>query len=99
MPCAPLAEATAPWLRIATENDTVLPFAGVDGDQLTDDATRSELSTGRTTSEVGLVKELFASFCSMTVLSSSTLADRGYVPAFWTPMFAETVVEAPAASA
>ena len=54
MPCAPLAEATVPWLRIATVNVTVAPPDGLFGDQLTDPATRSELATGVTTSEVGV---------------------------------------------
>src|SRR5918993_2835778 len=45
MPCAPLAEAIVPWLRIATENVTVLPAAGLLGVQETVWATRSELWT------------------------------------------------------
>ncbi len=55
MPCAPPAEAMVPWLRIATEKVTVLPADGLLGDQATAAATRSELATGPTTSEVGLV--------------------------------------------
>ena len=77
MPWAPPAEATVPWFLIATENVTVLPAAGLPGDQPVGEATRSELSTGLTTSGVGLVKVLLASFCSMTSLASSTFALSG----------------------
>ena len=77
MPCAPPAEAIVPWLRIATENVTVLPADGLLGDQRDRRATRSELCTGPTTSEVGSVKVLLVSFCSMTVLASSTFALSG----------------------
>jgi len=54
MPCAPLAEATVPWLRIATVNVTVAPFCGLLGVQLTGEATRSDVGTADTTSGVGL---------------------------------------------
>src|SRR6266545_1545979 len=74
MPCAPLADATVPWLRMATVNVTVAPPGGLNGSQPTDPATRSELTTGATTSEVAPVNELFASLSSITVLFSSTLA-------------------------
>jgi hypothetical protein len=77
MPCAPPADATVPWFLIATVNVTTLPLAGLPGVQPTGEATRSELATGATTSEDGLVKELFVSFCSMTALASSTLALSG----------------------
>src|SRR6266511_1974725 len=60
---------------------TVAPPGGLNGSQPTDPATRSELATGATTSEVAPVNELFASFSSITVLFSSTLAVTGYVPA------------------
>src|SRR6266508_62781 len=98
MPCVPLAEATVPWLRMATVNVTVAPPGGLNGSQPTDPATRSELATGATTSEVAPVNELFASFSSITVLFTSTLAVTGYVPALRAPIPAETVVDAPAAS-
>src|SRR4051812_19121640 len=76
IPCEPLAEATVPWLRIATEKLTELPADGVFGVQLTT-GTRSELATGVTVNAVGLAKVLFDSFCSMTALLSSTLDDSG----------------------
>src|SRR6266496_13737 len=74
MPCAPLAEATVPWLRIATEKLTVAPFCGLVGDQLTGDAIRSDVGTAVTTRAVGLVKVLLVSTFSMTALLSSTTA-------------------------
>ena len=75
MPCAPPAEAIVPWLRIATENVTVWPAAGLLGVQH-DRLRRPGRSSGTwpTTSEVGWVYALLASLCSMTVLLSSTLA-------------------------
>src|SRR5688572_2031011 len=76
MPCEPPAEATVPWLRIATEKLTELPAEGVFGDQLTT-GTRSELATGATVSGLGLANVLLDSFCSMTALFSSTLDDSG----------------------
>src|SRR4051812_27967435 len=54
-PCAPAADAWVPWLRIVTEKVTVWPADGLPGDQLTTEATRSELLTGDTTRLVGLV--------------------------------------------
>ncbi len=74
MPCAPLAEPTVPWLRIATEKVTVAPVCGVVGVQLTGEATRSDVGTALTTSAVGLVKALLVSTFSTTVSSSSTTA-------------------------
>ena len=65
MPCAPLAEAIVPWLRIATVNVTVAPFCGMVGVQLTGEATRSDVGTAVTTSAVGLVKALLVSFFSI----------------------------------
>ncbi len=55
MPWAPLAEATVPWFLIATREGDRSPAAGLPGVQLTEEATRSELATGLTTSGVGLV--------------------------------------------
>jgi hypothetical protein len=55
MPCAPPAEAAVPWFLSVTEKVTVLPADGLPGDQLTAEATRSELLTGVTTRLVGLV--------------------------------------------
>src|SRR3954453_13104385 len=55
MPCEPDPEATVPWFLTATLNDTLLPLEGLLGLQLTEEATRSELETGATTSDVGLV--------------------------------------------
>jgi hypothetical protein len=74
--CPPPAEAIVPWLRMATVKVTVLPAAGVPGDHVAT-GTRSELSTGRTTSGLPAVKELLVSLVSMTVLPSSTFALRG----------------------
>lgn len=54
MPCAPPAEPMVPWLRRATLKVTVSPSAGPDG-EVVSTGTRSELLTGRTTSELGLV--------------------------------------------
>src|SRR5690348_13549319 len=73
-PWAPPAEAAEPWFFSVTEKVTVLPAVGVPGDQLTTEATRSELLTGVTTRFEGLVYELLASFDSTTVFASSTLA-------------------------
>src|SRR6476469_10983516 len=72
-PCAPLAAAIVPWLRIATEKLTAAPACGVDGDQLTE-ATRSDVGTAVTTSGEPLVRLLLVSTFSITVLSSSTTA-------------------------
>src|SRR3569833_549912 len=55
MPWEPDPEATVPWFLTATLNDTAFPAAGLPGVQLTDEATRSELATGATTSEDGFV--------------------------------------------
>ena len=55
MPCAPLADAMVPWLRSVTAKETAAPALGVPGDQVTAEATRSELATGLTVSGVGLV--------------------------------------------
>lgn len=46
----PLADATVPWFFTATENVTLSPSAGADGEVVTAVATRSELDTGFTTS-------------------------------------------------
>lgn len=54
MPCAPDADATLPALRTDTEKVTVLPADGLPGDQATDEATRSDVATGLTTSGLGL---------------------------------------------
>src|SRR5690348_14929066 len=96
-PWAPPAEAADPWFLSVTEKVTVLPAVGVPGDQLTTEATRSELLTGVTVKED--VYELLASLDSMTVFASSTLATTWYEPASRAPMVAETVVCAPAARA
>lgn len=66
---------------------------------MTEAATRSELSTGRTTRLVALVKVLFVSFDSTTALAGSATALSWYVPESRGPMFAVTVAEAPAARA
>lgn len=50
-----MAVATVPWFLRATEKVTVSPSEGELGDQLTGEATRSELDTGLTTRAVGLV--------------------------------------------
>ncbi|MNI54492.1 hypothetical protein D3C73_1093900 [compost metagenome] len=51
----PPAEAAVPWFLIATVKVTVLPPAGLPGDQLTGAAIRSELETGTTVREAGFV--------------------------------------------
>jgi hypothetical protein len=71
--CAPPAVATEPSLRIVTLKATVEPADGLFGDQLTTEATRSELGTGETT-RLPPVNELFASDTSTTVFASSTTA-------------------------
>jgi hypothetical protein len=53
--CEPLAVAIVPWFLTVTVKVTVLPADGLPGVQATEDGTRSELCTGATTSEVGLV--------------------------------------------
>lgn len=55
MPWLPPAEAIVPWFFRATEKVTVSPAEAPLGVQFTAEAIRSELSTGFTTSEVGLV--------------------------------------------
>jgi hypothetical protein len=84
---------------MVTEKVTVLPAAGLPGDQVTAEATRSELATGVTTRFCGWVYSLLASFCSTTVRASSTTARSTYEPAVRAPTFAVTVADAPAASA
>ncbi len=74
MPWEPLAEAMVPWFLMPTLKLTVWPPDGLLGVQATGEATRSELSTGRTTRAVVLTKELLPSFCSMIAFASSTLA-------------------------
>ena len=97
--CEPPAVATVPWFLTVTVKFTVLPADGLPGVQATDAGIRSELCTGATTSEVGLVKLLLPSLSSMTEFDSSTFAVNAYVPAFWVPMLADTVVDAPVPSA
>src|SRR6266567_84209 len=72
--CVPPADAIVPWFLTVTVKLTVLPAAGLFGVQLTVEAIRSELWTGVTTRDVGLVKLLLLSFNSMTLFDSSTLA-------------------------
>ncbi|GAB3975901.1 hypothetical protein GCM10029978_061240 [Actinoallomurus acanthiterrae] len=55
MPCDPEPEATVPWFFTVTPNVTLSPLEGLPGVQVTDDAIRSELATGATVSDVGLV--------------------------------------------
>src|SRR3954471_5577165 len=52
--CAPPAVAAVPWFFSVTEKVTVLPAAGLPGDQVTAEAIRSELLTGVTTRLAGL---------------------------------------------
>lgn len=76
-PWAPDAEANVPWFLIATVNVTLSPAEALEGVQATGAATRSELETGLTTRASERVKELFASFCSMTLFDGSTSAPTG----------------------
>jgi hypothetical protein len=71
-PCEPDPEAADPWLRRTTEKVTVLPAAGFPGDQVTAEATRSELLTGVTTRFVEFA--LLDSFVSTMTPGSSTTA-------------------------
>ncbi len=54
-PWLPPADATVPWFFRVTLNDTFCPAEGLEGEVATEETTRSELSTGRTTREVGRV--------------------------------------------
>src|SRR3569833_759081 len=99
MPWEPDAEAMVPWFLTATPNDTLVPLEGLPGLQVTDEATRSELETGATTSDDGFVYALLPSFSSRTASASSTLPTSWYVPASRAPAEAVTVQEAPAARA
>lgn len=76
-PWAPDAEAIDPWFLIATVNLTSSPAEALVGVQETGAAIRSELETGLTTRASERVKELFASFCSMTLFDGSTAAPTG----------------------
>ncbi len=54
-PWAPEVVATVPWFLMVAVKLTVFPAAGVLGEEVTAEGTRSELWTGVTTREVGLV--------------------------------------------
>ena len=93
------AAADEPRFFTVTVNDTDEPTAGLAGLEAMARTCRSGPGASVTTTLVGLLNVLLASFCSTTVLAGSTTAPIVYDPAGRVPMAAETVVDCPAASA